>query len=139
MEMGEWLRSIDLGQYGPAFRENEIDDEVVRSLTAEDLKDLGVQLVGHRRKIMNAIAKLSGSTAASSIAADSARLTTVVEMAQATAERRQLTVLFCDLAGSTAMSARLDPEDMRDVIRAYQGICSSVNYTIRRLRRKVHG
>ena len=61
MDMGEWLRSIDLGQYEAAFRDNEIDDEIVRSLTADDLKDLGVALVGHRRRILTAIAELSAS------------------------------------------------------------------------------
>ena len=59
MDMGEWLRSIGLGQYEAAFRDNEIDDDVLRKLTADDLKDLGVTIVGHRRKIMTAIAELS--------------------------------------------------------------------------------
>jgi len=126
MDMGEWLRSIGLGQYEAAFRDNAIDDEVLRSLTADDLKDLGVALVGHRRKILTAIAELSASTANSSAAVETERLPPAVETSQTAAERRQLTVLFCDLAGSTAMSARLDPEDMREVIQAYQDICSSV-------------
>ena len=126
MDVGEWLRSIGLGQYEAAFRDNEIDDDVLWKLTADDLKDLGVTIVGHRRKIMTAIAEPSGSAAAPAAAAETKRLPQIVETTQATAERRQLTVLFCDLAGSTAMSARLDPEDMRDVIRAYQDICSGV-------------
>jgi class 3 adenylate cyclase/tetratricopeptide (TPR) repeat protein len=126
MDVGEWLRSIGLGQYEAAFRDNEIDDDVLWKLTADDLKDLGVAIVGHRRKIMTAIAEPSGSAAAPAAAAETKRLPQIVETTQATAERRQLTVLFCDLAGSTAMSARLDPEDMRDVIRAYQDICSGV-------------
>jgi class 3 adenylate cyclase/tetratricopeptide (TPR) repeat protein len=126
MDVGEWLRSIGLGQYEAAFRDNDIDDDVLWKLTADDLKDLGVAIVGHRRKIMTAIAEPSGSAAAPAAAAETKRLPQIVETTQATAERRQLTVLFCDLAGSTAMSARLDPEDMRDVIRAYQDICSGV-------------
>ena len=126
MDVGKWLRSIGLGQYEAAFRDNEIDDDVLWKLTADDLKDLGVTIVGHRRKIMTAIAEPSGSAAAPAAAAETKRLPQIVETTQATAERRQLTVLFCDLAGSTAMSARLDPEDMRDVIRAYQDICSGV-------------
>jgi class 3 adenylate cyclase len=126
MDMGEWLRSIGLGQYEAAFRDNEIDDDVLRKLTADDLKDLGVTIVGHRRKIMTAIAELSASAGAPAATAGTEHLPPIVETAQTTAERRQLTVLFCDLAGSTAMSARLDPEDMRDVIRAYQDICSGV-------------
>ena len=69
MDMGEWLRSIDLGQYEATFRDNEIDDKIVRSLTAEDLKDLGVTLVGHRRRILTAIAELSAPAAAISAAA----------------------------------------------------------------------
>ena len=126
MDMGEWLRSIGLGQYEAAFRDNEIDDDVLRKLTADDLKDLGVTIVGHRRKIMTVIAELSASAAAPAAAAGTERLPPIIETTQTSAERRQLTVLFCDLAGSTAMSARLDPEDMRDVIRAYQDICSGV-------------
>ena len=126
MDMGEWLRSIGLGQYEAAFRDNEIDDEVFRSLTADDLKDLGITLVGHRRKILTAIAELSASAADSSAKVDTERPPAIVEATQAAAERRQLTVLFCDLAGSTAMSARFDPEDMREVIRGYQDVCSRI-------------
>jgi class 3 adenylate cyclase len=126
MDVGEWLRSIGLGQYEAAFRDNEIDEDVLGNLTADDLKDLGVTIVGHRRKIMTAIAELSTSAVAPAAAVETEPLPPIVEMTQTTAERRQLTVLFCDLAGSTAMSARLDPEDMRDVIRTYQDICSGV-------------
>lgn len=126
MDIGEWLRSIDLGQYEAAFRDNEISGEIVWSLTADDLKDLGVTLVGHRRRILTAIAELSTTAAAIPAAAGTERQPPVVESPQAAAERRQLTVLFCDLAGSTAMSARLDPEDMREIIRAYQDACTGV-------------
>ena len=104
MDVGGWLRNLGLGQYEAAFRDNEIDGEVLPNLTADDLKDLGVVIVGHRRKLLTAIAQLHASTAAP---------------APAQAERRQLTVMFCDLVGSTALSGRLDPEDMRDVIGAY--------------------
>src|SRR6185312_6836973 len=120
MDIGEWLRNIDLGQYEAAFRDNEIDGEIVRSLTADDLKDLGVTLVGHRRRILAAIAELSAPAIIVPAAAGTGH------SPQAAAERRQLTVLFCDLAGSTAMSARLDPEDMREIIRAYQDACTGV-------------
>ncbi|HZV06605.1 MAG TPA: adenylate/guanylate cyclase domain-containing protein [Gemmataceae bacterium] len=126
MDMGEWLRSIGLGQYEAAFRDNEIEDEVLRNLTADDLKDLGVALVGHRRKILTAIAELSAPAPDSPAKVDTERTPPIGEPPKAPAERRQLTVLFCDLAGSTAMSARLDPEDMREVIRGYQDICSGV-------------
>ena len=76
MDIGEWLRSIDLGQYEATFRDNEIDDEIVRSLTADDLKDLGVTLVGHRRRILTAIAELSAPAATVPAAAgtDASRL-----------------------------------------------------------------
>jgi class 3 adenylate cyclase len=126
MDIGEWLRSIDLGQYEATFRDNEISDEIVRNLTADDLKDLGVTLVGHRRRMLTAIAELSTPAAAIPAAASTVLQPPVVEAPQAAAERRQLTVLFCDLVGSTAMSARLDPEDMREIIRAYQDACTGV-------------
>jgi class 3 adenylate cyclase len=118
MDIGAWLRSLGLERYEAAFRENEIDETVLRSLTAEDLKDLGVGIVGHRRKILDAIATLrvdESTKASSSTAAPKAE--TVVEDR---AERRQVTVMFSDLVGSTALSARMDPEDLREVISSYQ-------------------
>src|SRR5271163_1960936 len=123
MDVGELLRSLGLGQYEVAFRENEIDGEVLPKLTAEDLKDIGVAIVGHRRKILSVIAELSFSAAAPEPVAKPAAAEPTPAPADV-AERRQLTVMFCDLVGSTAMSARLDPEDMREVIRAYQDACS---------------
>jgi class 3 adenylate cyclase/predicted ATPase len=109
MDIADWLRKLGLEQYEPAFRENEIDERVLPSLTAEDLRDLGITLVGHRRRLLDAIAAL-GTTAP---AAASPNAPT-----SAFAERRQLTVMFCDLVSSTALSARLDPEDLREVIAA---------------------
>src|SRR6516165_8307992 len=97
-------------QYEAAFRDNAIDERVLPNLKAEDLKDLGVGLVGHRRRLLDAIAALGAVTPAASSADAPAR---------ADAERRQLTVMFCDLVGSTALSARLDPEDLRGIIGAY--------------------
>ena len=123
MDVGVWLRSLGLGQYEAAFRDNEIDGEVLPKLTVEDLKDLGVAVVGHRRKIMSAIEALNAPSAAPAAAARCSSRPTPLPDA---AERRQLTVMFCDLVGSTALSARLDPEDMRQVIRAYQDACSGV-------------
>ena len=108
MDVADWLRKLGLEQYEPAFRANEIDADLLPRLTAEDLKDLGVSLVGHRRRLLDAIAALGVEP--STVADVSAR---------ANAERRQLTVMFCDLVGSTALSARLDPEDLREVIGAY--------------------
>jgi class 3 adenylate cyclase len=125
MDVGLWLRSLGLGQYEAAFRDNEIDGEVLPKLTAEDLKDLGVAVVGHRRKIMSAIEALIAPSGAPAEAAKAPSPTPFLAGAHPdVAERRQLTVMFCDLVGSTALSARLDPEDMREVIRAYQDACS---------------
>jgi class 3 adenylate cyclase len=125
MDIGRWLRSLGLGQYEAAFRDNEIDGDVLPKLTVEDLKDLGVAVVGHRRKIISAIEALNAATAAPA----QAPLSSIPASGGAppdAAERRQLTVMFSDLIGSTALSARLDPEDMRQVIRAYQDACSGV-------------
>jgi class 3 adenylate cyclase len=98
MDIADWLRRLGLEQYEPAFRTNEIDERVLPSLTAEDLRDLGITLVGHRRRLLDAIAAL-GTTAPPAANAPTS----------ASAERRQLTVMFCDLVGSTALSTRLDP------------------------------
>ena len=129
MDVGGWLRKLGLERYEPAFRENNIDSEILAKLTAEDLKDLGVGLVGDRRKLLDAIAALKApapAPAPSAVEAASSppKASPTVTATAAEAERRQLTVLFCDLVGSTEMSARLDPEDMREVIRAYRDACS---------------
>jgi class 3 adenylate cyclase len=111
MEIGTWLRSLDLERYEPAFRENEIDWEALPKLTAEDLKDLGVVLGGHRRRLLDAIAALDTAEAPPPATAASA--------AVGEAELRQLTVMFCDLVGSTPLSTRFDPEDLREIVGAY--------------------
>src|SRR5262252_9364630 len=113
MDVGVWLRRLGLEQYEAAFRENRIDDTVLPSLTAEDLKELGVGFVGDRRKLLDAIAALRGEAGAMTSPPDARAAT------DKAAERRQLTVMFCDLVGSTALSARLDLEDMREIIGAY--------------------
>src|SRR5208337_2854582 len=123
MDVGDWLRSLGLSEYEPAFRDNQIDSEVLPSLTGDDLKELGVASVGHRRKLLSAIAKLSEESADPAAAAEATR---AEPAAHDDAERRQLTVMFCDLVGSTAMSTRLDPEDMRGVIGAYHKCCASL-------------
>jgi class 3 adenylate cyclase len=112
------LRSLGLEQYEAAFRENEIDETVLPSLTAEDLKELGVAALGHRRKLLAAIAALSSDTNASPTATPGSA--TADASPRDTAERRQVTVMFSDLVGSTALSARMDPEDLREIISAYQ-------------------
>ena len=119
MDVGGWLRSLGLEQYETAFRENKIDDTVLPSLTVEDLKDLGVGFVGHRRKLLDAIAALRAQASAPTPSLSDAPLA-IDKAAKDTAERRQVTVMFSDLVGSTALSARMDPEDLREVISAYQ-------------------
>ena len=118
MEIGGWLRRLGLEQYEAAFRENKIDDTVLPSLTAEDLKDLGVGFVGHRRKLLDAIVALRAEASTTTPLSDAPPPTE--KAATDTAERRQVTVMFSDLVGSTSLSARMDPEDLREVISAYQ-------------------
>src|SRR5256884_2102866 len=126
MDIGGWLRSLGLEQYEAAFRENAIDDSVLSSLTAEDLKELGVGAVGHRRKLLNAIAALRADADWKAASPDDF---STIESAKDTAERRQVTVMFSDLVGSTALSASMDPEDLRELISAYQ---KCVAETVRR-------
>ena len=103
LEVEDWLASLSMSEYAQRFADNDIDASALRDLTDQDLKELGVSL-GHRRKMLRAIAEM---TVASSVARDNA-------------ERRQLTVMFCDLVGSTSLSTRLDLEDLRKIIGAYQ-------------------
>src|SRR6266478_1399286 len=112
VDIAGWLRRLGLEQYEPAFRENDIDGDVLLSLTAADLRDLGIASVGHRRRLLDAIKALPRVVAAPKI--------------ETGAERRQLTVMFCDLAGSTALSSRLDLEDLRDVLAAYHKAVAEV-------------
>ena len=114
MDVAAWLRGLGLERYAQAFRDNEIDGKVLSSLTADDLKDLGVTLVGHRRRLLDAIAALGGEVPAAAKMGASRDAP-----APAEAERRQLTVMFCDLVGSTALSTRHDPEDLRELIGDY--------------------
>ena len=126
MDVGVWLRSLGLGQYEAAFRGNEIDGEVLPNLTAEDLKDLGVAIVGHRRKLLLAIGASSPRHRPRRPRSRSALAPTDADLIAALAERRQLTVMFVDLVGSTALSARLDPEDMREVVGSYHRCCANL-------------
>jgi hypothetical protein len=116
MDLGGWLRSLGLEQY--EVRENAIDEKLLPKLTAEDLKDVGVNLVGHRRLLLDAIAVLRAESTAKAPQPDAPQATDIT--AKDAAERRQVTVMFSDLVGSTALSARMDPEDLREVISAYQ-------------------
>jgi class 3 adenylate cyclase len=117
LDIGAWLRGLGLERYEPVFRANRIEADVLPSLTVEDLKVVGVTLVGDRRRLLDAIAKLGVEAPARPVTAAPVR---------ADAERRQLTVMFCDLVGSTALSARLDPEDYREVIAAYHRTVAGV-------------
>jgi class 3 adenylate cyclase/predicted ATPase len=118
MDIGGWLRSLGLAEYEADFRKNHIDEVVLPNLTAEDLKDLGVGSIGHRRKMLDAIALLQADAAKKARPPEASSV--LPRPPQDTAERRQVTVMFSDLVGSTALSARMDPEDLREVISSYQ-------------------
>jgi class 3 adenylate cyclase len=122
-QIADWLEKLGMSEYAQRFAENGINVAALPHLTDQDLKDVGV-LLGHRRIIIAAISKLEDHTSAAlgSAARD-------VPKPQDTAERRQVTVMFSDLVGSTALSARMDPEDLREVITAYQ---KCVTETVRR-------
>ena len=121
MDAMVWLRSLGLGKYEAVFRENDIDETVLPNLTAEDLKELGVASLGHRRKLLDAIAALRTDGNMQAPSADAATAASAPSISpEDRAERRQVTVMFSDLVGSTALSARMDPEDLREVVTAYQ-------------------
>ena len=122
-QIADWLKMLGMTEYTERFAENKIDTSVLRHLTDQDLKDIGIPL-GHRRKMLAAIGELAGVAPATPESAVRTEPKT-----QDTAERRQVTVMFSDLVGSTAMSARMDPEDLREVISAYQ---KCVAETVRR-------
>ena len=114
MDIDGWLREIGLEQYAQTFQTNDIDGEMLGRLTNDDLKEIGVASFGHRKKLLEAIAELAGAIPVSPQAA------LIEPKLQDSAERRQVTVMFSDLVGSTALSARMDPEDLREIISAYQ-------------------
>jgi len=119
MDVAVWLRGLGLEQYETLFRENDIDAEVLSYLTEGDLEEIGVSL-GHRKRLLKAVAALAGPPPAPQPAA------TPIPAVVDAAERRQLTVMFCDLVGSTALAARLDPEDIRNIIAAYHKCCATL-------------
>jgi class 3 adenylate cyclase len=120
MDVAEWLLGLGLERYAQAFRDNDIDAEVLLRLTPEDLRELGVASIGHRRRLLDAIAALT-EVAPRPTTVPAAAVTEAPPdvPAPADAERRQLTVMFCDLVGSTVLSTHFDPEDLREVIGAY--------------------
>ena len=125
MDVADWLRALGLERYEATFRENDVGAEVLCDLTAEDLEGLGVATIGHRRRLLVAIAALRSEGPSPG---DPVRLssdspispTDNLGSSETIAERRPLSVMFCDLIGSTALSSRLDAEDLREVIRSYQ-------------------
>ena len=123
MDIVVWLRSLGLEKYEPVFRENEIDADVLPELTELDLEKLGMPL-GHRKRLLKAIAAINNDASAKTPSVDatttSSASSTHSTHSEDRAERRQVTVMFSDLVGSTALSARMDPEDLREVISAYQ-------------------
>jgi len=112
MDVAEWLRDLGLSEYVAVFDSNAITTDLLPTLTADDLKDLGVTIIGHRRRLLNAILALRTDT--EPVAEPGA--------AEPFAERRQVSVMFCDISGSTALSTRLDPEDLSTVVRDYQAV-----------------
>src|SRR5277367_4426086 len=122
-QIADWLQKLGLGQYAERFVENDINFAILPRLAEQDLKELGVTSLGHRRQLLLAIEEISKVTAPPPSASE------VPVAAHDTAERRQVTVMFSDLVGSTALSARMDPEDLREIISAYQ---KCVAATVRR-------
>src|SRR5215510_257341 len=121
-QIADWLQKLGLGQYAQRFAENDITFVILPDLTDQDLEKIGVASLGHRRQLLRAIAELKGAPEFGTAAAPPAAK-------HDTAARRQVTVMFSDLVGSTALSARMDPEDVREVISAYQ---KCVAETVRR-------
>jgi len=125
MDVADWLHQLGLGEYEAAFRENSVTAELLPNLTPDDLKDLGIALVGHRRRLLDAISALrADADRAGNPQAASAEHPRPSQ--QSTAERRQLSVMFCDLIASTPLSSRLDPEDLSAVIRGYQARVAAI-------------
>src|ERR1700730_5895989 len=113
MDIADWLRTLGLEQYEAIFRQNDIDAEVLPTLGADDLRELGINSLGHRKKLLAAIAVLAHRL---NVATAREELQGGPASPSSSAERRHVTVMFSDLVGSTALSARMDPEDLREVI-----------------------
>jgi class 3 adenylate cyclase/tetratricopeptide (TPR) repeat protein len=125
MDVANWLRTLGLERYEATFRENDVGAELLPNLTGDDLKEIGVASFGHRRQLLEAIAALRFE---GTPAGGPARLpaTPAGSPAETAGERRQLTVMFCDLVGSTALSEKLDPEELRSLLHAYRTLCGEV-------------
>jgi class 3 adenylate cyclase len=118
-----WLAGIGLGQYADAFEANDVEMDLLNGVDDQMLKDIGVTSAGHRLPIRNAIAKLAPS---SDVKENTIGAAAAIEVAAPSGERRQLTVMFCDLVGSTALSEKLDPEELRSLLHAYRTLCGEV-------------
>jgi class 3 adenylate cyclase len=118
MDVGGWLRGLGLGQYEEPFRDNKIDADLLPRLTVDDLKDIGVSVVGDRRRLLDAIAVIAGADPPADLPAPP-RKSAPSKGLEASAERRPITVMFCDLVGSTSLAAKLDAEDWRNLVNAY--------------------
>src|ERR1700733_3233839 len=133
--IGDWLEKLGLGQYAQAFAENDIDFSILFDLTDQDLKELGVSSLGHRRQLLRAVAALNGGAAAAPAATAPASASpsqligqpspAAAPAAEIAGERRYLTVMFCDLVGSTGISAQLDAEEWRDLVSSYLDAASA--------------
>ena len=119
--IADWLEKLGMSEYAQRFAESDIEIDVLSELTDQDLEKLGISL-GRRRRMLRAIRELSRPVASAPASAPGPSETKPA--ARDTAERRQLTIMFCDLVGSTALSARMDPEDLREIISAYQAACA---------------
>jgi class 3 adenylate cyclase len=123
-QIAGWLEKLGLGQYAPRFAENDINFAILCDLTDQDLKELGVSSLGHRRQLLRAIAELNNTVEKGAPKLAPATAAPVTPQPHDAAERRQLRVMFVDLVGSTVLSARLDPEDMREIVGAYHRSCA---------------
>src|SRR6516225_8481328 len=118
-QIADWLEKLGMSEYAQRFAENDIDIDVLSELTDQDFDRLGVSL-GHRRRMLRAIRELGASPIAAVTESQTPAPTAPETASKDTAERRQVTVMFSDLVGSTALSARMDPEDLREIISSYQ-------------------
>ena len=115
-DVQQWLNSIDLGQYADAFEENAIGWDLFEELTDDDLRTIGIEALGHRKRLLKAISEMGESSETTAPLAPP--LSRDQSVPDGEAERRQLTVMFCDLVGSTQLSQELDPEELREINRA---------------------
>ena len=119
----EWLEDLGFGEYADAFAENDIERDLLLELNEDDLEKLGVVSLGHRKRLLKAISVFGSSASPESVSGVTEQNVDAPRLGQA-AERRRLTVMFCDLIGSTELSQKLDPEDYRDLLTSFQDACS---------------